>query len=129
MPYRSTRTRQVHLQPLASQHYDTYESRMFDRTYLCDDANNERWLYAGCVIAIDSTSLDFVPWSAAASYGIGSDTAVAVTKEPYDMTVGDKVVTGVYHAKLVQQYCYIYGGTRGTIPAAVKTALTLIEWV
>ena len=129
MPFRSTRTRMVHLNPLATQHYDTYESRMFDRTYLVDDANGDRWLYAGCVIAIDHPAGTFVPYSATASYGAGSDVPVAVTKEPYDMTLGAKVVTGVFHARLVEQYCYVFGATRGAIPAAVKTALTLISWV
>jgi hypothetical protein len=129
MPYISTRQRMVHLQPLASQHYDTYESRMFDRTYLEDDVNNERWLYAGCVIALDHPAGTFVPYSAAASYGVGSDTPVAITKEPYDMTEGAKAVTGVFHARMVEQYCYLYGGARGVIPAAVKAALTQVSWV
>ena len=129
MPFRSTRTRQVHLQPLASQHYDTYESRMFDRSYIVADANAERWVYAGMVCAIDGSTEKYVPYSSAASYGTGSDTPVMVTKEPYDVTLGEKAVTGVFHARLVEQYCFLYGGNRGTIPAAVKTALTLITWV
>lgn len=129
MPFRTAYTRKVHLEVLADPHYYTYESRFFDRTYVPEDANGERWLYAGMVMALNHTTSKFVPYSSTASYGSGSDTPVAVNTEPYDMTFGEKVVTGVDHAKLVEQYCYLYGGARGTIPSAVKTSLAQITWV
>jgi len=128
-PTRTTFTRKIHLEVLASPHFFTYESRFFDRTYVPKDANDERWLYAGMVSALNHTTQKFVPYSATASYGSGSDVPVMVTTVPYDMTFGEKVATGVSHAQLVEQNCYLYGGARGVIPAAVKTAMQQIEWV
>ncbi len=131
MPFRTTFTRMIHLEVLASPHFDTYESRFFERTYVPEDTNGERFLYAGMVIALNHATQKFVPYNATASYGAGSDVPVMVNTEPYDMTFGEKVITGVFHAMLVEANCYLYGGARGTIPAAVKaaTALTQIQWI
>ena len=129
MPFKTTFTRMIHLEVLASPHFDTYESRFFDRTYVPEDTNGERWLYAGMVMALNHATQKFVPYSSGASYGAGTDTPVMVNTEPYDMTFGEKVVTGTFHAQLVERNCYLYGGARGVIPAAVKTALQQIQWV
>ncbi len=129
MPYRTTFTRMQHLEVLASPHFDTYESRFFDRTYVPEDTNGERWLYAGMVMGLNHATGKFAPYSSGASYGAGTDTPVCVNTEPYDMTFGEKIATGVFHAQLVEANCYLYGGARGTIPAAVKTALQQIQWV
>ena len=105
------------------------KSRMFDSAYLSADANYEKWLYPGTPLAVHSTTAKYVPYSAAASYGTGSDTPVVVTTEPYDMTYGACAVTGIWSGKLIQDNCQLFGGALGTIPAAVKSALTNIEWV
>jgi hypothetical protein len=102
---------------------------MIDQSYADLDATlHERWLYEGIVLAVNHTTQQFVPYNAAGSYGLGSDEPACVTTEPYDMTYGSKVVTGVHHAQLIERNCYLYGGPRGTIPAAVKTALQQINW-
>jgi hypothetical protein len=109
-------------------HYSPGKSRLFDRTYLVDDSNNERWVYEGLVVAVDSTSSKYVPYSSTASYGTGSDTAVGVLVERYNLTLGDKAVAPAWHANMVEDYCYIFGAALGSIPAAVKTSLDDIEW-
>ncbi len=46
----------------------------------------------------------------------------------HDVTYGDKLIAPVWHAVLIEEKCFLYGGALGTIPAAVKTALDDIEW-
>lgn len=129
MPYRTSRTKRQHLDPLVNDHYLVGDSRMFDSTYLAADSNGDKYLYAGCVLAVDSSTSKYVPYNVSASYGTGSDTAICVTKDMYDMTLGAKAVTGVVHGQLIEERCYIFGGATGTITSAVKTALKNIMWV
>ena len=123
----STHTQRQVFHPLASMHYDLGVSRVFDRTYISDE-NSERWAYPGMVLAVNNDG-NLVPWNAAASYGAGSDTAVGMLINLLDLNYGNSTATYVWHAKLKQNVCYVYGGALGTIPAAVKTALDDFEWV
>lgn len=129
MPFRSSRSAlRPELNILRDMHYSPLKSRMFDRTYLADDSNNERWAYEGLVVAVDSSTSKYVPYSSTASYGTGRDTAIGVLVERYNMTLGDKPVAPTWHAIVVEDYCYVQGAALGSIPAAVKTALDDIEW-
>ena len=130
MPIRSTRTHQWHLTVLRDNHFSRREDRLFDAaTYIAANAYGEKIVYAGLIVAVDSTSGKFVPYNASAAYGTGSDTAVGVLDEPYDMTYDDYMVEPVWHGVLIEDNCYVYGGALGTVPAAVKTALSAILWV
>jgi len=129
MPYRTSHTKRQHFDVLAegSPNLVGY-SRMFDSTYLAIDADYMYVLDEGVVVAVDSTTNKYVPYSLGASYGTGSDTAVGVTTTHYDMTFGATAIAPTVHAVLLEDYCTIFGGAKGTISAAVKTALNNIMW-
>ena len=129
MPYRTSHSKRQHFDVLADgSHILLGNSRMFDSTYLVADADSMKVLDEGVVLAVDSTTSKYVPYSLGASYGTGSGTPVCITTTHYDMTYGACPVTGVTHAVLLEDYCVIYGGAKGTISAAVKTALPNILW-
>ena len=128
MPYKVTRTHRQHHEVVRDTHISRLASRLFDSSYLAANAYQEKYAYAGMVVALDSTTSKYVPYSAAASYGTGSNTAIGLLIEPEDMSYGDKAIAPAWHFIAVQQYCFVYGGPLGTIPAAVKTALDDSEW-
>lgn len=74
----------------------------------------------------------YVPYSATAAYGAGSDTAVGVLGQLVDLTWNSEAVAPVVHAKLIEAHCYIYGETQAssqTISATIKGHLDQIVWV
>lgn len=130
MPVRPTYTRRQHYEVLAiGPHTRDPNNRLFDSTYLVADANNEKWLYAGTVAAVDSTTDKYVPYSSTAAYGTGSNTPVGVFETPYDMTLGDVAVQVLIQGAVKENYCLIFGGALGTISGTVKTALPRLMWV
>lgn len=129
MPIRTTRKHRQPLNVLRDNHISILESRFFDASYIAANSYQEKWVYAGVVVAEDTDSGKFVPYSVGASYGTGSDTPVGVLHETWDMTYDEYMVAPVWHGVFVESHCYIYGGALGTISAAVKTALTNIKWV
>jgi hypothetical protein len=115
---------------LRDQHFSKRESRYFDgATYIATDTYQNRFVYPGMIVALDSDSGKYVPYNASASYGTGSDTAIGVLHEFYDMTYDDRIVEPVWHGILIEDHCYIYVGAVGTVTSAVKTALDDIIWV
>ena len=128
MPFRTARTHRQVFDVLRDTHFSKHDSRTFDATYIAANAYQEKFIYPGLIVAVNNYS-NYVPYSAAASYGTGSDTAVGVLHTHHDLTYGDKIVSPVWHAALRENYCYVYGGVLGTVPAAVKTVLDDIEWV
>lgn len=129
MPIRTTRTHRKPREVLRDNHFVKRESRFFDRSYVTVNTYDERYVYAGMILALDSGSNKYVPYSAAASYGTGSDTAVGMLHEDYDMTYDEYMIEPVWHGTLLESVCYVYGGAMGTVPAAVKTTLMNIQWV
>ena len=130
MPVRPSYTRRQHYDILGiGPHTRDPNNRLFDSTYLVADANNEKWLYAGTVLAVDSSTTQYVPYSATAAYGTGSDTAVGLAETPYDMTLGDVAVAALIQGAVKEDYCLIFGGALGTITNTVKGHLTHIMWV
>lgn len=130
MPIRTTRRHRQPLTVLRDNHFSQLTSRDFDAgTYIADDSYSEKWVYAGIIVALDSTSSKYVPYSVGASYGTGSDTAVGVLHETYEMTYDDRLVAPVWHGVCIESRCFIYGGAVGTVSNAVKSALDDIEWV
>ncbi len=129
MPFRTERTHRQSFDVLRDIHFSKGADRIFDSTYLTENAYGEKYIYPGLVIAVCTGTSKFVPYSAGASYGLGSDTAVGVTHILYNMTYGDKIVSGIWHGTLREDYCYVYGGALGTIAAGIKTALDDIQWI
>jgi hypothetical protein len=70
----------------------------------------------------------YVPYSAAALYGVGSDEAVGILETTYDLTYSDWQITPVDRGSAFTKYCYEPGGPYGTISAAVRTQLSGIKW-
>jgi len=129
MPFRTERTHRQVYDVLRDNHFSVHKSRVFDSSYIAADTYQNKYLYPGMILAKDSSTNKYVPYNAAASYGTGSNTAVGVLVDFWDMTYGDKIVAPVWHAAVREDYCFVYGGALGTVPAAVKTALDDIEWV
>lgn len=129
MPHITSITHRNDYNVLRDNHYSTLKSRMFDSSYIVADQYGIKTIYAGLVVAVDSSSSKYVPYHATpGTYGTGCDTAIGVLKERYDLTFADKAVAPVWHATLVEEWCYQYGGAIGTIAAAVKASLDDIEW-
>lgn len=133
MPYITSKNREEFLAiTVPGSLYDRKTSNWFDRTYIPDGNQgyaNERYVRPGMVVAIDTDTNKFVPYSAGASYGTGSDTAVGVLDTFEILTLGDSAIAPLYHGKVIESHAYVFGTTLGTISAGVKTDLPDIEWV
>ena len=107
-------------------------------SYFLRDDNGDRIVWQGLVLAmvaggVAASSMTgsqnyYVPWSAAGSYGAGSDTAVGILREIHDATLSDWQVIAVDRGTAYERRCYCGGGPIGSIPASVKTDLTDIKW-
>jgi hypothetical protein len=131
MPYREVREHRQGFNPLMdANHIAIEQSRLFDSSYLVANSYGEKWLYGGMIVSVDSSTEKWVPYSSIAAYGTGSDAARGVTIEPMqEMTYGDGGIAPLWHGKVREQFCWVYGGAMGTVPDAVKTALDDILWV
>jgi len=107
------------------------KSRFLDRAYFTTDSRGRVHVQPGLVVAVDSTTSKYVPYNATALYGIGSDTAVGITDDFIDLTLTGKEVglDPIFHGKLIEAHCYVWGGALGTIAAGIKTDLQMVEWV
>lgn len=117
----------VVLNPLRDNHFYKSESRAFETTYIAAAQDGTKYVYPGMIVA--KSGEKFVPYNAAASYGVDSDKPVGVLVDFYDFTLSDYPVDVVIHGTLVENYCYVFGSANGNIPAAVKSALKQISWV
>lgn len=129
MPYITSKYRRPIHEVKSGHFHERLISNWLDSSYIASDATGQKYVYPGLVLAKDTSTNKFVPYSAGASYGTGSDTAVAVLDQFLDVTFGDEAVDPIYHGKLKEAFCYLYGGAIGTVSGAVKTALEDIEWV
>jgi hypothetical protein len=112
--------------------YDRRKSNWLDATYFVDDASGQKYVRPGLVVAQRTDTYKWVPYNVSASYGPGSDgtnSKLGVLDTFEIVTLGDEAIAPLYHGKLIESHCYIFGSTLGTITAAVKTALPDIEWV
>lgn len=111
-------------------HKLTYKSLLLERSYFGAGADGTVRVSPGLILAQNSTTKKYTPYSATVSYGPGSDTAVGILPVITDATYDDPAVTAVAHGKAIEANCYVYGATsKGSIPAAVKSALDDIIWV
>jgi hypothetical protein len=114
------------------------KSGFLPKSYFPEDTNGDRLVWQGLVVAqvtggvsessMTGSQVYYVPWSASAAYGTGSDTAVGILREFHDETVTDWLVAPVFHGTAYEKRCYCGGGSLGSIPASVKTDLTRITW-
>lgn len=110
--------------------YDrAHKSRYLDATYFDGLAleGGQLLVRPGLVVAIDSATGKYVPYSETGSYGVGSDAAVGLMDTLENLSLGDVMIDPLVHGAVVEARCYVLGGTG--IPAAVKTALSDINWV
>lgn len=130
MPYITSTNRKAILQAKSGHHHDRLISNWLDATYIAADSTGQKYVYPNLVVARDSSTNKYVPYNAVAgTYGTGCDTPVGVMDEFIDETLGEVSVTPIWHGKLIEAHCYLYGSAYGSIPGAVKTALDDIEWV
>ena len=126
-----SRWREEYPSPVAEMdHLMHKKSGFLVRSYFNEDQFGQIIVRPGMVLALESFTNKYVPYSAVNAYGHGSSTPVGVLQDPQDCTYDEPAITVIIHGKLTEAHCYVYGTTmRGNIPDAVKTALTLIEWV
>lgn len=104
-------------------------SNWLDSSYFATDSAGQKYAYPGMIVAKDTDTGKYVPYSGTASYGTGSDTAVGVLDTFEDVTLEDVAIAPIFHGSIVERYCHAYGGDLGTVAAGVKTALTDIKWI
>lgn len=117
--------------------YDYRGSYWFEETYFPIDAQGNRYINPGLVMAVAVTATDVtygdtvraVPYNAAASYGTGSNIPVGLLDIRLNATLQAEGVAALYHGQVRTRNCYVLGGVKGVIPTAVKTALPDIDWV
>lgn len=130
MPYYTSRSRRPIHEVKHGHHHSRLLSNWLDSSYIAaDGTTGQKYVYPGLVVAVDSSTNKYVPYSAGASYGTGSNTAVGVMDEFLDVTFGDEAITPIWHGGLIEAYCYVYGSAAGTIAAGIKTSLDDIVWV
>ena len=133
MPIAPTQTvEREEVQPIVAEvdHQLRYKSLFLESAYFGTGADGSIRVSPGLILAQNSTTKKYTPYSATSSYGPDSDTAVGVLATIQDATYDDPAVTAVVHGKVIEANTYVYGATsKGSIPAAVKTALDDIVWV
>lgn len=105
------------------------KSKWFSRESI-EDYVGENWeylLYPGMILGESDGHL--VPYNSGAAYGTGSDTATGVLGQMIDVGLSDQGVAQVIHAQLIEANCYVFGSDIGDISNAIKTDLTMIQWV
>lgn len=111
------------------------QSNWLSSSYFSTDTLGEIRVNPGLIVALDgntgnSNQYKYVPYSASASYGPSSATAVGILEVIQFETYDEVAISPVVHGKVIEAHCYVYGATaKGSIPAAVKTALKNIIWV
>ncbi len=131
MPIQQRRTnREEFLEVMADrEHVMMLKSNFLDRAYFLDDAALQRIVRPGMIVAKETNTKKYVPYHVSALYGVGSDTAVGILDVWQDATQEDPAVAPVFHGKVIEAHAYVFGGTLGTVAAAIKTDLNMIEWV
>jgi len=117
--------------------YDYRGSNFFDPTYIAADANGNKYVWEGLIVALAAVADDatygatykFVPYESGGSYGVNSDVPYGILDIRLNATLDGEAIAVIYHGQLQEQNIYVYGGALGTVPAAVKTALPDIDWV
>jgi hypothetical protein len=117
--------------------FDYRGAGFFDESYFPEDADGNKYVEPGLVCAWAAVANDvtygptyrFVPYTAGASYGVGSDTPYGLLDTRLNATLGGETMAVLYHGQVQQRLCYVLGGAKGTISNTIKTALADIDWV
>lgn len=109
-------------------------SNWLECSYFATNAEGEVRINPGLIVALNGNTgtkqYQYVPYSATASYGPSSATAVGILEVIQFGTYDDPAISPVVHGKVIEAHCYVYGAAaKGSIPAAVKSALDDIVWV
>lgn len=138
MPKRTTYTRRFVTGRPIHQDLGRTQDGFLVGSYWTANAEGDKTVYAGAILAeLEGGILEsdmtvsqpyFVPYSATAAYGAGSDTAAGILAEDWDATYSDWQITLVNHGVAIEKYCYEPGGVYGDISDAVKTDLSNINW-
>lgn len=111
-------------------HMQTLTGNFLESAYFTADSAQHKFVRPGLIVAKNTATKKYTPWNASPSYGPGSNLAVGVLDVPLmDVSLEDAAISPVFHGKLIEAHCYVYGGVLGVIPTAVKDALEQIEWV
>ena len=109
------------------------DSALMNKDAVTEDTYGNYVVYPGTILAkiLDSTRptyLEVMERQSTPTYGPGSDVAIGILREIVDLTKGNKVIAFVTHGRVREPLCKDVGVV-GTVAAATKTALPLIEWV
>jgi len=112
--------------------WDNGDSLPFESSYLVADDYTSKYLYPGMVVSKDPVNGMYVPANEIGSYGAYSYYAYAagILYSLTDHTFESQIVAPATRAAVIEDYCYIFGGTLGVIPDDVKNAvgMKLIQW-
>ena len=72
----------------------------------------------------------FVPTTPGELYGTGTNVPYGIVRTQIDLSTFDQTITPVFKGWAHEAECYIAGGAKGDIPAAIKASLTSsgINW-
>lgn len=107
-------------------------SSWLDSSYFVEGLNGQKEVFPGLIVARNTTSYKWVPYNSTASYGPGSDgtnSQLGVLDTFEDVTWGDQAIAPVFHGKVIERHCYVFGQALDSVTAGVKTALPDIEWI
>jgi hypothetical protein len=107
-------------------------SNWLDASKFVAGENGQKEIYPGLVVAQNTATYKWVPYNSSASYGPGSDgvdSVLGVMDTFEDVSWGDQAIAPVFHGKVIERHCYVFGQPIGTIAGAVKTALPDLEWI
>lgn len=107
-------------------------SNFLDSSYFVAGSNGQKEVYPGLVVAQNTSSKKWVPYSVTASYGPGSDgtdSVLGVMDTFEDVTMGDQTIAPIFHGKVIKRHCYVFGQNLDSVTAAVKSALPDVEWI
>ncbi|MBD3284651.1 hypothetical protein GF395_04395 [Candidatus Uhrbacteria bacterium] len=132
MPYITSKHREEFLAvKIPGGFFDRRKSNWLDSQYFVEDSEGQKYVRPGLIVAQNTATYKWVPYNLAASYGAGSDgtnSKLGILDTFEIVTLGDEAVAPLYHGKVIEEHCYVFGNGLDSITAAVKTALPDIEW-
>jgi hypothetical protein len=112
--------------------WDVGKSLPMPQSYFAPDSYGNRFIYPGLIVCEDPVNEVYVPANESGSYGVYSyfTYAAGVLYTLYDTSFETQIVAPATRAAVVEQFCYVLGGTLGTVSADIKSAqgMKLIQW-
>lgn len=107
-------------------------SNWLDSTYFVAGTNGQKEVFPGLVVAKNTSTYKWVPYNVDATYGPGSDgvdSVLGLLDTFEDVSWGDQAIAPIFHGKVIERHCYVFGNDLDSVTAAVKTKLADIEWI